>query len=98
MESAQQEFNSWNSLPKRNVNKMVHLGKGYSKLLQSYNQEIFSPDASRNDGISDHDMLHPTGALRSMERELDPKEFDFSCKKLPQIRSSANFKTFDDRP
>lgn len=73
---------------------MLHLGKGYSKMLQSYNQDIFSPDASFRNTESDHDAP-PLNIMRTLDKELDAKDFDISCQKLPHIRSSSNVKKFD---
>jgi len=80
---------------------MLHLGQGYSKLLQSYNNEVFSPeDSLRNGYNSDNDAQNVHNSiLKTLDnRELDPNGLDLECKKLPQIRSSRNLKNFTDKP
>mmetsp|Transcript_23627 Transcript_23627/g.27133 ORF Transcript_23627/g.27133 Transcript_23627/m.27133 type:complete len:88 (+) Transcript_23627:555-818(+) len=85
-------------MPSRKRNqKMLHLGNGYSKLLQSYNYDTFSPDASfRYADQSESEMHNHHSVLRTIDRELDPAGLELSTRKLPHIRSSSNFKRFTD--
>jgi hypothetical protein len=81
--------------------KMLHMGEGYSRMLQSYNNEIFSMDgSSNNDAYSEKEEIMPIydPFLKTIDidLDLDPKGIDFvRCKKLPHIRSSLNLKPFE---
>jgi hypothetical protein len=101
MEGMHMDYSNWNHLPKRKEkNRMLHLGNGYSRMLKSLNQDIFSPDNSlNNEEGSDFDGLPlsyenrskqvlPT-YKKSTDRELDPNSLDISCQKLPHIRSTS---------
>jgi len=74
---------------------MLHLGQGYSKLLQSCNVELNSQDVSfPNEDASDLDIVHNQSHMKNSEKELDGTGLDISCQKLPQIRSSSNLTKF----
>lgn len=102
MEGIQQDYSSWNHLPRRKGNnRMLHMGKGYSRMLKSLNHDIFSPDNSINneegsdlEGIphSYDNKAEPVSSTRKKQpdRDLDPNALDISCQKLPQIRSTSN--------
>ena len=100
LEKKEPGFDYWNKMPRRKSNqKMVHMGKGYSKLLQSYNFDTLSPDNSfKLNDHSESDNLNHNSILKTLDnRELDPSGLDISCKrKLPHIRSSSNFKRFSE--
>ena len=102
LDKLQPDYSRWKNMPNISQmpkkSKMLHLGKGYSKLLQSYNNELFSPDSSfKNDYNSDNDVgpFH-NSILKTLDnRELDPSGLDLECKRLPQIRSTRNIKNFE---
>lgn len=100
LDKVQQSYSQWKNMPsKTKKGKMLHMGKGYSKLLQSYNQEIFSPDNSfRKEYNSDTETVpFQNSVIKTIDnRELDPSGLDLECKKLPQIRSTRNLKKFND--
>ena len=93
-------FDHWNKMPpkRKSIHKMVHMGKGYSKLLQSYNFDTFSPDNSfKYQDHSESDPLNQNSILKTLDnRELDPSFLDINWKKLPHIRSSSHIKRFNE--
>ena len=92
------DFNKWKKLPRRqkqDKSKMLHMGKGYSKLLQSCN---FSPDGSfKNDDLDASNTNHQDSTFKTIDRELDPSGLQLNTKKLPQIKNSASIPNFDFR-
>lgn len=93
LDKIQQNYSQWKNLPQkkhtRNT-KMLHLGKGYSKLLQSYNHEILSPDNSfrkdYNIALNEGSDADTVPFQNSMIKTLDTPNQDLSsCLKTVSV-------------
>jgi len=100
LDKIQQNYSQWKNLPQkthtRNT-KMLHLGKGYSKLLQSYNHEILSPDNSfRKDynlALNEGSDTDTVPFQNSMIKTLDTPNQDLSsCLKTTKKKAKKSLK------